>query len=43
MKTKEIANMKSDRQYIDSMKMFCFAAIGLYLTLLVLTIINYIK
>ena len=43
MKTKEIANMKSDRQYTDSMKMFCFAAIGLYLTLLIITIINYLE
>jgi len=32
--------MKSDRQYTDSMMMFSIAAIGLYVTLLILLLIN---
>ena len=40
MKTKEIVNMKSDRQYTDSMKLFCIAAIGLYATLMLILLIN---
>ena len=40
MKPKEIVNMKSDRQYKDSMMMFCMAAIGLYATLIILLLIN---
>ena len=40
MKPKEIVNMKSDRQYTDSMMMFCIAAIGLYATLMIVLLIN---
>jgi len=40
MKLKEIASMKSDRQYIDSMMVFCIAAIGLYATLIIALLIN---
>ena len=40
MKTKEIANMKSDRQYIDSMTLFFIAAIGLYVTLIISLLVN---
>jgi len=40
MKTKETVNMKSDRQYRDSMMLFCIAAIGLYATLMIALLIN---
>ena len=40
MKPKETVNMKSDRQYKDSMMIFYIVAIGIFGTLLIASIIN---
>ena len=40
MKPKEIVNMKSDRQYTDSMTVFCIAALGFFATLILVLLIN---
>ena len=40
MKPKEIVNMKSDRQYTDSITIFYIAALGLFATLIITLLVN---